>query len=196
VLSGPHGRVSVRDILLAAGKLQPVKDETVLSQAQIESAIAAAAARDQGVIDAVRTSLDSVNAIYSLLSDKVGTDRATDLRSLTGILKLVVQACNNATRKPGEVAQETGEGEGGGGTSVETSVKHTLVVGEIRSREDALRVLDSVCKFYELTEPGNPAPLLIRRAQRLINMNFIEIMNDLAPDSLSHIRIIAGLKDE
>jgi type VI secretion system protein ImpA len=38
--------------------------------------------------------------------------------------------------------------------------------------------------------------LLIRRAQRLMNKSFVEIMQDLAPDSLEQIRHIAGLKNE
>jgi type VI secretion system protein ImpA len=171
VVSGPHGRVSVRDILLAAGRLQPAKGETVLKQAQIESAIAAAAAQDRGRIDAARDSVDSVNAIYSLLSDKVGTDRATDLRPLSGMLKLVVLACNNATSQPGEAAPEAGAESGG--TAAEPAANRPAVAGEIRSREDAIQALDAVCKFYERTEPGNPAPLLIRRAQRLINKSFV-----------------------
>jgi type VI secretion system protein ImpA len=193
VVSGPHGRVSVRDILLAAGRLQPTAGETVLSQAQIESAIAASAAQDRGRIDAARDSADSVNAIYSLLSEKVGTDRATDFRPLSGMLKLVVQACNNATSRPGEA---TPKGVTASGAGVpEQSDTGQVVAGEIGSREDAMRALDAVCKFYERTEPGNPAPLLIRRAQRLINKSFVEIMQDLAPDSLSQIRNIAGLKE-
>jgi type VI secretion system protein ImpA len=194
VVSGPHGRVSVRDILLAAGRLQPAKGETVLSQAQIESAIAVAAAQDRGRIDAARDCVDSVKAIYALLSDKVGTDRATDLRPLSDMLKLVVLACNNATSQPGEAAPDAGAESGG--IAAEPAANRPVVAGEIRSREDAMRALDSVCKFYERTEPGNPAPLLIRRAQRLINKSFVEIMQDLAPDGLNQIRNIAGLKDE
>ena len=194
VVSGPHGRVSVRDILVASGKLPPGKGENVLSQAQIESAIAAAAAQDSELIDAARVSAGLVNSIYSLLSDKVGSDRATDLRPLSGILKAVVQVCSGAVGEPGDLVQEVDVVIGG--TSVDTSAGRPVVAGEIRSSADAMRVLDSVCKFFELTEPGNPAPLLIRRAQRLINKNFVEIMRDLAPDSLSQIRNIAGLKDD
>jgi type VI secretion system protein ImpA len=194
VVSGPHGRVSVRDILLAAGRLQPVKGETVLSQAQIESAIAAAAAQDRSRIDAARDSADLVNAIYSLLSDKVGTDRATDLRPLSSMLKLVVQACNNSTNQTGEQVPESVT-ESGADVAGPPGNRPSMA-GEIRTREDATRALDAVCKFYEHAEPGNPAPLLIRRAQRLINKSFVEIMKDLAPDSLSQIRTIAGLKDE
>ena len=194
VASGPHGRVSVRDILVASGKLQPGKGDTVLSPAQIESAIAAAGTQDGSLFDVARVCVGLVNSIYSLLSDKVGTDRATDLRPLSGILKAVVQACSNATGEPGDPVQDGSEVVAG--APVEPATLRPAVAGEIRSSADAMRVLDSVCRFFELTEPGNPAPLLIRRAQRLINKSFVEIMQDLAPDSLSQIRNIAGLRDD
>lgn len=194
VVSGPHGRVSVRDILLASGKLQPGKGDVVLGLAQIESAIAASVARDSGLVDAARASAGLVNSIYSLLSDKVGSDRATDLGPLSGILKTVEQVCRCASGESADLVQEANAVVGG--MSVDTSAVRPVVVGEIRSSADAMRVLDSVCKFFELTEPGNPAPLLIRRAQRLINKSFVEIMQDLAPDSLGQIRNIAGLKDD
>ena len=38
----------------------------------------------------------------------------------------------------------------------------------IRSRQDAVQMLELVCKYMERHEPSNPAPLFIRRAQRLI----------------------------
>jgi type VI secretion system protein ImpA len=194
VETGPHGRVSVRDILVAAGRLQPAKGETVLSQTQIESAIAAAMLQDRGKIDAARDSLEAVNAIYSLLSDKVGTERASDLRPLSSMLKLVMQACNNATSTPSSASQESSITESRSDVAGPSN-KKSSAAAEIQSREDATRALDAVCEFYEIAEPGNPAPLLIRRAQRLINKSFVEIIQDLAPDSLSQIRNIAGLKD-
>ena len=194
VVSGPHGRVSVRDILVAAGRVPLAKGETMLSQTQIESAIAVAAAQDHERMDAARDSAELVYAIYSLLSDKVGTDRAPDSRPLSSMLKLIVQTCDNATRQTAEAfsqgppeSRADAAGQGGG---------MPALAGEIASRDDAMHALDAVCRFYERAEPGNPAPLLIRRAQRLINKSFVEIMQDLAPDSLSQIRHIAGLKDE
>ena len=63
----------------------------------------------------------------------------------------------------------------------------------IRSREDAIRELERVCVWLERHEPANPAPLLIRRAQRLLQMGFIDILRDLAPEGMSSIEKIAGL---
>ena len=53
-------------------------------------------------------------------------------------------------------------------------------------------MLDLVCSYLERHEPSNPAPLFIRRAQRLIKKNFVEIVRDLMPDSLSQLERLAG----
>ena len=49
---------------------------------------------------------------------------------------------------------------------------------------DAHRALERVCEWIERNEPSNPAPLLIRRAQRLMSKSFIDIIRDLAPETL------------
>ena len=67
-----------------------------------------------------------------------------------------------------------------------------MASGDIRSREDALRQLDRVIDFLHRTEPGNPAPLLIERAKRLVGVSFMDIMADLAPDAVSTIQNITG----
>ena len=66
------------------------------------------------------------------------------------------------------------------------------VGGQISTREEAVRILDLVCSYLERHEPSNPAPLLIRRAQRLMTKNFVEIVRDLMPDSLSNLERLAG----
>jgi len=64
--------------------------------------------------------------------------------------------------------------------------------GTIRSREDVIFVLGQICDFYARTEPSSPVPLLLKRAQRLVPMNFLEIMSDLTPDALNQLKVIAG----
>jgi type VI secretion system protein ImpA len=65
----------------------------------------------------------------------------------------------------------------------------------IRSRDDVLLALDSACAYLERTEPGHPAPLLIRRAQRLMHMNFYEIVRDMAPAALPQLSMWSGQPD-
>jgi type VI secretion system protein ImpA len=61
------------------------------------------------------------------------------------------------------------------------------------TRQDAVTMLDTVCKFLEETEPANPAPLLIKRARDLIGKDFLAILQTLAPDGLAQARNIAGI---
>ncbi|PQV48773.1 type VI secretion system protein TssA [Paraburkholderia sp. BL21I4N1] len=83
--------------------------------------------------------------------------------------------------------------------STSASAQHLASVPEpstgpiaLRSRHDALLALESVCRYLERTELSHPAPLLLRRAQRLMHMNFREIVRDMAPAALPQLDALAG----
>lgn len=65
---------------------------------------------------------------------------------------------------------------------------------EMRSREDARRVIQDVIRFMEKIEPSHPAPLLLKRADRLMGMSFFDIIKDMAPNAVSDIERIAGVE--
>ncbi|SDD81568.1 type VI secretion system protein TssA [Paraburkholderia lycopersici] len=67
--------------------------------------------------------------------------------------------------------------------------------GRIRCREEALAALRRVQEYFREHEPGHPAPLMLERVQRVIAMNFLEILEDLAPDCLGPVRNILGTSD-
>lgn len=68
--------------------------------------------------------------------------------------------------------------------------------GQVQSRADALHLLEKVKEYFLRHEPSHPAPLMIERLQRLINLNFLQIVNDLAPDGLRQLEIILGTGGE
>ena len=88
------------------------------------------------------------------------------------------------------VAQSGEPGSGdeaqGGGSSGGT--------GAIQSRQDVIRTLDRLCDYYGRAEPSSPVPLLLRRAQRLAEMNFLEIIGDLSPEALAPVQNVTGVK--
>lgn len=186
---GGHGRLVVRDVLIAAGKL-PSGPGAAPTAVQLEGIIRAAAAEHADSIDAARQSLHATRTLQTLLNEKLGIEHSLDLEPFTDILNVVVKACDNAL------------GGLNSGLASEVTMANNAVIpmsgtsNEIKSREDSIRLLDRVIEFMERTEPSNPAPLLIRRAQRLISKNFMEIIEDLAPDSLAAIKGLAGLDRE
>jgi type VI secretion system protein ImpA len=190
VRAGPL-KISVRDVLVALGKLKPSGSDGEYSQAQVSAAIASAAAQDRSAIDAVQACVKRIGAIHALLVEKVGAGQATDLKPMSDMLQYLAQGCEAALGDAG--AGETAEAAGDAPAQAAGPASPPAMPGEIRSRDDAMRLLDTICIFFERTEPGNPAPLLIRRAQRLMNKSFVEIIEDLAPDSLNRIQEIAGI---
>lgn len=65
----------------------------------------------------------------------------------------------------------------------------------ISTRDDVVKCLDLVVAFYDRTEPSSPIPHLARRVRRMVHMDFIELMEDLAPSGLKEFRMLAGVAD-
>ena len=66
----------------------------------------------------------------------------------------------------------------------------------VESREDAAQVIDAATRYFEQHEPSSPIPLLLRRAKRLINQDFVDILRDLAPDALVQAKNLAGESED
>ncbi len=191
VNSREHGQLQAREVEIALGRLAPPRTagpSTPKALGQIHAQIAAAFASDRAVPAALHEARERVQAIQTLVADRVGADRGIDLKPLAQSLESLLEACDAAL---GVRAAPTGAPETGGATG-QAPGGTRLVIGEISTREEAVRVLDLVCTYLERHEPSNPAPLFIRRAQRLMAKNFIEIVRDLMPDSLSNLEKLAG----
>ena len=64
------------------------------------------------------------------------------------------------------------------------------------TRADALLLLRKGSEYFQHYEPNSPIPLLVNRALRFSEMNFIDLLADIVPDALSHGREVLGIKEE
>ena len=69
------------------------------------------------------------------------------------------------------------------------------ISGGVRSRADVRKVLEMACDYYKHSEPSSPIPLLLRRAIRLLDKDFLGLMQDLNPDALGPLQVIVGTPD-
>ncbi len=193
------GRVSVsgRDLELAFGKGQPPEGESFVPAPGVVQALTDAEGNDNGLLEALAGMVDTAAAIDAIVTDKA-TVSGPEFRPL----RLILQAIRDAARQAqgGAVGAEGGaEAAADGGESGGVSGGGMVVqggLGALRNRQDAIQALEKVCEWIELNEPSNPAPLLIRRAQRLINMNFLDIIKDLVPDGVDQITKLAGIPND
>ena len=70
------------------------------------------------------------------------------------------------------------------------------VPGQIGSREDVVAALERVCEYYARHEPSSPVPLVLRRAQRLARMDFMEILRDMTPSGVAEAELIGGVQGQ
>lgn len=185
------GRVTILDILVASGKVQASADEPAKTLAEVQGLLREAAAQP-GSLEVVSQASTLTADLQKLLADKVGTERQLDFTPLRSLLAPAAESCQaalaeSAPRSGAEALAEPqpqdAQPAGGGASAI------------IRTREDAIRLLERVCEYLERNEPTSPAPLLIRRAQRLMTKNFMEIIEDLTPDSLTAIKTLGGIKE-
>ena len=66
------------------------------------------------------------------------------------------------------------------------------ITGDVASRDDVIRMIDKILAYYQRYEPSSPVPMLLERAKRLAPMSFMEVMENLAPDSLQQLYVIRG----
>lgn len=179
-LAPARGSPTVRDVELAFAPGNAAAGESAPSEAGLLAALQRLLAEHPQAADAVARVRESVDAIDARLQGQVGAANAPEfapLRTLAAVLaRAVARAGGAAAEAPGTTAGSEVAG----------------APGTIRTRSDAARELGRVCEWIERNEPSNPAPLLIRRAQRLMDKSFLEIIRDLAPDGLGQVERIAG----
>ena len=66
---------------------------------------------------------------------------------------------------------------------------------ELASRADVHLALDKAKAYFAHYEPSHPAPMMIERVQRLIELDFMDIVRDLAPDGVHQLQNIFGRRD-
>jgi type VI secretion system protein ImpA len=186
VIGNPRDGITVRQVELGTGKAEPSGGESVPSPSGVADALAAADRQFPGLFALLATAHADVQAIEAVIDTQLGPASGPDLRPLRALTQLLAQAAGGEP----EAAAPT---ESAGSAA---PVARSAGAGAINNRDDAIKALDRVCDWINRNEPTNPAPLLIRRAQRLMGKSFLEIIRDLAPDGLKDVERIAGVDSE
>jgi type VI secretion system protein ImpA len=198
VESRQFGKHSLRGYRIATGALKvdpatqgadPPADisriEAAFADAQIDSLT--------GVAGLLNAAAEHLNAIQHILLDKADgipedlKSLSDDLKDMQGLVdtQLAKRGVNSISQEVAPAMSNSGQaatvGSGGGS-------------GEIRNRSDVLATLDRICDYYARAEPSSPIPMLLQRARRLVNKDFMEIIRDLTPSAIPEAEVIGGLE--
>lgn len=198
VVSRAVGRFNLRDIDIAEGTLNAATgsnegpaDITVVDAAFLDCDLEEL----QETAEAVAQSISHVQTIETVMVERVGVEKAPDLANLRNELKqaqkiLAERLSRRGVGGGGPAGQDAEHGDTAG-ESVPAQIS-----GEIRSREDVVRMLDKACLYFNHHEPSSPVPLLLQRAKRLVSADFIEVMRELAPAGLTQAQQNAGVEKD
>ncbi len=187
------GGFSLRDLELASGQLTPTEaDQQVPGTAQSEATLAASAVEELAALaEVIATGIAALKKVATTMQEKADFQSAPDfeplLRPLARIHSLLTE--HLATRAPVAAASQEGQAAAPGASV-------SAAPGEIASRQDAIRAMDAIAAFFRKNEPSSPVPLLLDRAKRLVSKNFLELLEDIAPDSLAQVKQLGGIKDD
>lgn len=196
-LAPVRGSLTLRELALGLGGIGAAPGEVVPTEAGVLQALQGLLATHEALAGTAEAAQRDARAIVALLEARLGRDRAPDAAPLTRLLDLLAQAVARV-RAPQDAQADRGAevSAGPAGAASAPAAAATTSVGGISSRDDAVRAIGRICDWIERHEPSNPAPLLLRRAQRLMNKSFLDIVRDLAPNGVDQVEMLAGRPDE
>lgn len=185
------GPLRVRDVAVARNALAAVGDAGY-SPAQVQGALEEILADNPDAAAALRAVAPAVTRLQNLLVERSGRSDAVDFSRLRGIGQVLQQAVQAAAGTSDVQAAAADAEPAADGRAVPGAGQPLR--GEIATRQDALQMLDRVIDYLKRAEPGNPAPLLIERAKKLIGVSFLDIIANLAPDAMNTIEHVTGAR--
>ncbi len=187
------GVFSLRDMDIAAGKITlPKETEAPPTQAIIDGALMDCELSElQKNANAINSALLSIKKIRKCLTDLVGAESASQLNELSTELTQAQSLLDKELSRRG-ITDELEVGD----TSTASARSAVSLGGEINSRVDVIRVLDKICDYYARNEPSSPVPLLLQRVKRLVSMDFMELIKNLASDGIPQVEKIMGVDEK
>lgn len=172
------------------------------NQKRVFAACRAVAAEDSELASQLRADADAVIARIDQLC--TGFSSAAGLESGTGLIlpelkqfferaRAIMEAemTQDATAPaPSNAAASNAPTPGAAAAPAATHQS-----GVISSRADVERSLTEIIEFYARTEPSSPIPHLAERMRRMVHMNFLELMEEIAPSGMKEFRNVAGVAD-
>lgn len=150
-----------------------------------------AATDEKSEINLLVKSLDIIKNIVKIFDNKIGSSELR-LDKLEEFINKFVQLLKDKSKNEVVINTESTK-----------NLEKDVIVGEfhwnnieVKSRNDIDLLLEKIYLYFEKNEPSHPAPLFIRRIQRLMTYNFYEIMKDISPDSMDKLINLVGQPTE
>ena len=154
----------------------------------------------QGQLQQMSDLFYDINAIYD--------SRAGDSASLGPVLTLLKTIVDDSSRFLALFpAQDQTAGAGGDESASDTSSGDNVggaparakgfVVTTPQSRADVITAMNAIVRFFEENEPTSPVPLMLKRVRAWVEMDFLQLLNEIAPGAVDDAqKLLASAEEE
>lgn len=197
------GRFNLRDMQIASGELPPPEEGETTDSATISAAFQDTDDdRLAEILAGAKTSVEAVKRIGAVF-DTETPGEGPDLDPLVKSLQLIVQRLaaevgdDDAAEEAAEAAADDGDGAPAAAAPVASGGGAVMSApGTIANTNDVIAAIDRIMEYYRRNEPSSPVPILLARAKKLVNADFLAILEDMVPDSVPEVQRLGGIAEE
>ena len=128
--------------------------------------------------ETLKEQLQEIHTQLDAIEETITThlpEESISLQALRNKLKELTNALSSASGEPASQAGTETETGAEGGTLASAPPQ---VSGEINSREDVVKAINRIVRFYSKNEPTSPVPLLLERTKRIVTMDFLQVIEE------------------
>jgi type VI secretion system protein ImpA len=149
-------------------------------------------------VEAIAAIVASLESLRDFLTEKLSGSGVPEMSQLMRTLQRVAEV--SQTTDLGALmsttpAAQSPSAEANMAQSAAPAAAQDWRTANLTSRDDAQLMLEKVKQYFTQHEPSHPAPLMIERVQRMVEMDFMDIIRDLAPDGVHQLENIFGRRN-
>lgn len=178
------------------------KQDSDINETQISAIFKDTDPEELGIlVQAINDCKEHIEDINQTFIGNAGNSYSVDFDKLAKILGQMTSAIGNyaeieqADDNEEEINEEN---SGEAGVSGSQSKAQTIKICDVtlNSREDIEKSIDLICDYYAKYEPSSPLPLLLKRARKLVHLEFLDIIKEIASDATDQIINLGGIEEE
>jgi type VI secretion system protein ImpA len=184
------GDLRLRDVEAAFGNLSVRDGDNAYTREQLERMLAGVG---DGLWPLLADVQQALRHLGTLMDQRFGTGSGAELKPVLDLFAHVLSLRPAPEGAVEGAAAEDGQADPSAGAAPAARPASAGLSGSVNSRAEAVRAIELVCAYLDRHEPTNPAQLFLRRARSLLELNFLELMKELAPNSLDEVARIVGV---
>jgi type VI secretion system protein ImpA len=190
LISAASGKLTLGDVdALVLGK--PVGERCPASSAtELATLLHREAAANEALLSSFHRVSTSLQSIDLFCRAQCPAEASPNLQPLLSLLKRVTDTLPNGAEQQ---AASAGIQDSSPPVATSTAPNASSLPSKLSTRSDAFKALAIARSYFEQHEPSHPAPLLIKRIERLADLDFAAMIAELAPDGLNQLRHVTGI---